>query len=280
MSEFWPGEGEPPSIVADRRGKVGIITLNRPDKLNAWTPPMGTLYFDTLEQMAADPHVVVILVHGAGRGFCAGADMSGLGNIASSGGKTPGRDPRGYLHTLSIGKPVVAAIHGPCYGVGLQQALCCDLRLAAVDAKLALPYAKRGLIAEVGVSWLLSRLIGSAQTMELLLSARRVLADEALELGLVNRVMPDEHFLDQCLAYCQELAEGSPQAMRTIKQQVYRDAMTTLPEAYAFSEACLKQALSGADFAEGIAAFKEQRQADFPGLPPELAKLDPWPGAQ
>lgn len=282
MSEFWPEEpGHEPPILTEVRDKVGIITLNRPASMNAWTPPMGTRYFNTLEQFAADPSVNVILVHGAGRAFCAGADMKGLSNIAASGGKTPGRDGRRYWYPLSIGKPIIAAIHGPCYTVGLQQALCCDLRFAARDAKIAAPYAKRGLIAEVGISWLLSRIVGVANAMEFLLSARTITGEEALQMGMVNKVFNADELFASSFDYCKSIAaENSPWSMRTIKQQLYHDLMLALDPAFLRSEEFLKQALSSADFAEGMAAFKEKRTPNFPPLSPELGKLDPWPESQ
>jgi enoyl-CoA hydratase/carnithine racemase len=279
VSQFWPDEsGAPPAILVEVREKVAVVTLNRPERLNAWTPAMGTLYFDTLDRLATDTAVNVILLHGAGRGFCAGADMQGLQNIAASGGRTPDRDPRGYLYPLSIGKPIVAALHGPCYTVGLQQALCCDVRFAARDVKIAAPYARRGLIAEVGISWQLSRIVGMPNTLDLLLSGRSVDGEEALRLGLVNRLFAADELLQRSFEYCTALAaECSPWAMRTIKQQVYRDLMNSLPAAYEQSEHWLKAALGGADFAEGIAAFRDKRPPEFSALSPQDARLDPWP---
>jgi enoyl-CoA hydratase/carnithine racemase len=280
MSEFWPDQaGQPPAILTEVRDKVGIVTLNRPASLNAWTPAMGTLYFNTLEQLAVDPKVNVILVHGAGRGFCAGADMKGLDNIAASGGQTPDRDHRQYWYPLSIGKPIIAAIHGPCYGVGFQQALCADLRFVARDARLSAPYAKRGLIAEIGTSWLLSRLIGTSHALDVLLSARVIDGEEAVAMRLANRVFEADVLFEKAFEYCAAMAaETSPWSLRTIKQQVYHDLMTTLQPAFDRSEAFLAQSLKGADFVEGIAAFREKRGAEFPPLPPHLGKLDPWPG--
>jgi enoyl-CoA hydratase/carnithine racemase len=279
MSEFWPEEpGQEPPILTEIRDKVAIVTLNRPASMNAWNPVMGTLYFNTLERLAVDPTVNVILVHGAGRGFCAGADLKGLSNIAASGGKTPGRDPRRYWYPLSIGKPIVAAIHGPCYTLGLQQALCCDLRFAARDVRFAAPYAKRGLVAEIGISWLLSRTIGVSNSMELLLSGRTINGEEALRLGLANRVYDADELFARTFEYCATVAaECSPWSMRTIKQQLYHDLMQSLDPAFLSSEYFLKQALTGADFAEGLAAFKEKRQPNFAPLAQELGKLDPWP---
>lgn len=279
MSEFWPGqEGDAPPILSEVRDKVGIVTLNRPASLNAWTPPMGTLYFNTLEQLALDPNVHVILVHGAGRGFCAGADMKGLDNIAASGGKTPDRDHRQYWYPMSIGKPIIAAIHGACYGVGFQQALCADIRFVARDARLSAPYAKRGLIAEIGTSWMLSRLIGTSHALDVLMSARVIDGEEAVTMRLANKAFDADVLFEKTFEYCAAMAaETSPWSLRTIKQQVYHDLMTTLQPAFDRSEAFLAESLKGTDFVEGIAAFREKRPVVFPPLPPHLAKLDPFP---
>ncbi len=280
MSEFWPEEsGENPSIIDEMHGRVAVVTLNRPDCLNAWTPAMGTRYFDTLDRLAADPAVHVILVRGAGRGFCAGADLKGLANIAASGGETPERDHRPYWHPMSIGKPVIAAIHGVCYTVGLQQALCCDVRFAARDARLSAPYAKRALVAETGIAWLLSRSMGMPRTLDFLYSGRVLSGEEALAANLVNQVCDEDGLFEAAMTYCQGIAaEGSPWALRAIKQQVYDSMMTTLAPALAQSEALLQQSLASADFAEGLRAFGEKRAPDFPGLKQELSHLDPWPG--
>jgi len=279
MSERERNESaEQPPVLTEIRDKVAIVTLNRPASLNAWNTAMRVLYFDTLEHLAADPAVNVILVQGAGRAFCAGADVKDLSNIAASGGKQPARDSRRYWYPLSIGKPIVAAIHGACYTIGLQQALCCDLRFAARDAKICAPYAKRGLIAEVGISWLLSRIVGVSSAMDLLLSGRTIDGDEALRLGLVNKVFDADELFARTFDYCKAIAaECSPWSMRTIKQQLYHDLMTSLDPAFLRSEELLKQALSGPDFVEGIAAFKDKRVPSFAALKPELGKLDPWP---
>ena len=281
MSQIWADESDhPPAILSDVREGVGIVTLNRPDKLNAWTPAMGTLYFDTLDAMALDPAVRVILVVGGGRGFCSGADMTGLSNIAASDGQMTGRDGRPYWHAMGIGKPIVAAIHGPCYGVGLQQAVCCDIRLAAHGARFCVPYVKRGLIAELALSWQLGRLIGVGRTADMLLSARVFSAEEALAIGLVNQLFVPDNLFDGAFAYCRTIAaENSPWAMRTVKQQIYQDLMTTsLTQPFERAEHLLREAVAGPDMKEGIAAFREKRPLDFPPLSTDLAKLDPWPG--
>ena len=258
---------------------MGIITLNRPTRLNAWTPAMGTLYFNTLDATAIDPAVRAILVLGAGRAFCAGADMAGLSNIAASGGQMTQRDGRPYWYAMGIGKPIIAAVHGACYGVGLQQALCCDIRLAARDAKFCVPYVKRGLIAELALSWQLTRLIGLGRTTDMLLSARVIGAEEALAIGLVSQLCDAGDVFDSAFAYCRTIAaENSPWAMRIVKQQIYHDLMSaSLTGPFERAELLLQEAVTGPDMREGIAAFCDKRPLDFPPLVPDLAKLDPWP---
>lgn len=273
-----PDEAEAPAVLSDLREGVGIVTLNRPDKLNAWNSAMGTLYFDTLDAMAADPAVRAILVLGAGRGFCSGADMSALGNLSAQGEITQ-RDGRPYWYAMGVGKPIVAAVHGACYGVGLQQALCCDVRFAAHGARFCVPYVKRGLIAELGLSWQLSRFIGVGRTTDMLLSARVVGAEEALAIGLVNQLAAPDDLFDRAFAYCRTIAaENSPWAMRTVKQQIYQDLMTaSMTKPFAEADRLLGEAVAGPDMKEGIAAFHEKRPLSFPPLAPDLARLDRWP---
>ena len=279
MSQIWADETDgPPAILSEVREGVGIVTLNRPDKLNAWTPAMGTLYFDTLDAMALDPAVRVILVVGAGRGFCAGADMTGLSNLAAKG-EMSGRDGRPYWHAMGIGKPIVAAIHGACYGVGLQQAVCCDIRFAAYGARFCVPYVKRGLIAELALSWQLNRLVGVGRTTDMMLSARVVDAEEALTIGLASQLFAPDDLFDAAFAYCRTIAaENSPWAMRVVKQQIYHDLMTaSLTGPFEKAEHLLREAVAGPDMKEGIAAFREKRPLNFAPLSPELSRLDPWP---
>lgn len=276
MSEIWSDNGaDGPSVLTELRDGVAIVTLNRPRRLNAWTVPMGTFYFDTLEQLANDGSVRAILVTGQGRAFCAGADTSGLANIAATGGSVAQTDRRPYWLPMSIGKPVVAAIRGPCYGVGFQQALCCDVRFVSDDVRFSTAYAKRGLIGEVGITWNLTRIVGAGVAMDFMISGRTIGAEEALRVGLANRVVANDDLLSEAFAYCKALAdECSPWSMRMIKQQVYTDLMAGLHVAYERSEVLLKQALASTDFAEGITAFREKRPVAFFPLSSDLAKID------
>jgi enoyl-CoA hydratase/carnithine racemase len=248
---------------------VALLTLNRPDRLNAWTAEMQRVYFDLLEEAAADDDVRVIVVTGAGRGFCAGADMDalqdiGAGNLESAAST---QDPRPQAFPLGIPKPVIAAINGPCAGIGLVQALMCDIRFAAADAKITTAFARRGLVAEHGISWMLPRLVGPARALDLLLSARVVLGEEAERLGLVNRALPRESVLDETLAYARDVAANcAPSSLAAMKQQVYEDLERGLTDAVERANALMVDSLQAPDFVEGVASFVERRPPRFAPL--------------
>jgi len=249
---------------------VALLTLNRPDRLNAWTAEMERAYFGLLDECAASDDVRVIVVTGAGRGFCAGADMKDLqqlgdGEVAQQNGALEERRPQTL--PLSIPKPILAAINGPCAGIGLVQALMCDVRFAAEGAKLTTAFARRGLIAEHGISWILPRLVGPARALDLLLSGRVVLAAEAAELGLVNRTFAPEKLLDEALAYARELAVNcSPASMATMKRQVYADLERPLSDALARADQLMLASFGAPDFVEGVASFVERREPRFAPL--------------
>jgi len=250
-------------------GGVAVITLNRPERLNAWTSEMERLYFGMLADCAASEQIRVIVVTGAGRGFCAGADMQQLQTLGQNGAAAPAaaeeRQPQSF--PLSIPKPIIAAINGACAGIGLVQALMCDLRFAAEDAKLTTAFARRGLVAEHGISWILPRLIGPARALDLLLSGRVVLGREAAELGLVNRALPAETLLEQTLAYAHELAaQCSPASMATMKRQVYADLDRPLRDALAGADELMLASFGAPDFVEGVASFVEHRDPAFAPL--------------
>jgi enoyl-CoA hydratase/carnithine racemase len=256
-------------VLFEVRDGVAMITFNRPDRLNAWIPELQTRYFDLLEQCAERDDVRAIILTGAGRGFCAGADMQALEQLAGGEGDgvTGVNDSRPVAYALSIPKPVIAAINGPCAGLGLVHAVMCDVRFAAVNAKLTTSFSRRGLVAEHGVSWMLPRLIGPAKALDLLLSGRVVLGREAAELGLVNRAVEDEQLMDETLAYARMLAtECSPSSMATIKRQVYGDFERTLAESVEQANELMAQSFTGSDFAEGVQSFMERRAPNFAPL--------------
>lgn len=248
---------------------VALLTLNRPDRLNAWVPEMQVAYFDLLEECAARDDVRSIVLTGAGRGFCAGADMQSLQGLSGGNGQpaSTAGDVRPVTFPLTIPKPIVAAINGPCAGLGLVFALMCDVRFAAVGAKITTAFVRRGLVAEHGISWMLPRLVGPARALDLLLSGRLLLGAEAAELGLVNRATADERVLDEALSYAGMLAaESSPASMAAIKQQVYADCERGLKEALAEANGLMAQSFSGHDFREGVQSFLERRPPRFAPL--------------
>jgi enoyl-CoA hydratase/carnithine racemase len=256
-------------VLMDVRDKVALLTLNRPERLNAWTAEMQTRYFDLLEECAEREDVRAIVVTGAGRGFCAGADMENLSAISSGEfARTSGaHDDRPVTFSLGIPKPVIAAINGPCAGLGLVIALMCDVRFAAESAKITTAFARRGLIAEHAISWMLPRLVGPARALDLLMSARIVLGPEAAALGLVNRSLADDAVLDEALAYARMLAtECSPASMAQMKRQVYADFERPLAESLEEANRLMFESFAGADFAEGVRSFTERRPPQFAAL--------------
>ncbi|HZU39549.1 MAG TPA: enoyl-CoA hydratase [Solirubrobacteraceae bacterium] len=261
-------------VLMEVRDQVAVITLNRPERLNAWTPALQTRYFDLLDECAAREDVRVIVVTGAGRGFCAGADMEALQSLMGDGGAGNGAgaeaaiapDARPVRHPLSIPKPVIAAINGPCAGIGLVLALMCDIRFAAASAKITTAFSRRGLVAEHGISWMLPRLIGPARALDLLFSSRVILGAEAAELGLVNRAL-DSDVLEFALEYARELArECSPASMATMKRQVYADFERPLPNAVDEANQLMGESFAKPDFAEGVQSFLERRSPSFAPL--------------
>jgi len=263
--------------------RVATITLNRPDKLNAWTALMESEVRSHMENAEQDDEVRVIVLTGAGRGFCAGADMSLLSAVAERGLDDRGREhvlhsegnrregvstdfQKRYSYFPAIGKPVIAAINGPVVGLGLVITLYCDLRLASDASRFSTTFARRGLIAEYGMAWMLPRIVGIANALDLLFSARTIDAAEALRMGLVNRVFPQETFLEKAQEYAQELASTvSPRSLRIIKRQVYEAMSQPLAEAFDISVREMMACFRTEDFKEGVAHFVQKRPAAFTG---------------
>jgi enoyl-CoA hydratase/carnithine racemase len=244
---------------------VALVTFNRPERLNAWTTEMEGAYFDLLADCGRREDVRAIVVTGAGRGFCAGADMEALQTIEREGRAQSSGRPQTF--PLSVPKPIIAAINGACAGVGLVQALMCDLRFASDDAKLTTAFARRGLIAEHGLSWILPRIVGSADALDLLLSGRVVLGQEAAAIGLVNRAVSPESVVDEALAYARDLAANcAPSSMATIKHQVYADLERSAADALQEADRLMAASHSSPDLAEGIESFLARRPPRFAAL--------------
>lgn len=267
--------------IADR---IATITLNRPDKLNAWTAIMEREVRSAIEEAERDENVRVIILTGAGRGFCAGADMSLLSSVVASGvdervrkqassSSTAGPADgvrtdfrKKYSYFPAVGKPVIAAINGPVVGLGLVIALYCDLRFASDAAKFSTAFARRGLIAEYGLAWILPHLVGHANALDLLFSARMVDSAEALRMGLVNQVLPHDVFLAKVNEYARDVAaNSSPRSTRIMKRQVYDAMFQNLEEAFDVAEREMLASLQCEDFKEGVAHFLEKRAPAFTG---------------
>ena len=278
-------------ILYDVDDPVATITLNRPDALNAWTDTMAGEVRDALGQAEHDQSVVGIVLTGAGRGFCAGADMKRLSSLSGAdgaGGEAPdasetpfadrstpkpgdeswGEDLRGtYTYLLSVPKPIVAAINGPVAGMGVPIALACDLRFMNEETVLTTSFAQRGLVAEWGLSWLLTRLVGPAHALDLLFSARRVGGTEAAQIGLVNRALPADEVLTSAQDYVRELARtSSPTSMAIMKRQVYSELHAGLGAAERNALELMRESFQRPDFAEGVASYLERRDPKFPRL--------------
>ena len=193
--------------------------------------------------------------------------LQGIGQSQGGGGAEGAAGGRPQYHTTTIPKPVIAAINGACAGIGLVQALMCDLRFAAKGAKFTTAFVRRGLIAEYGMSWIMPRLIGTSRTMDLLFSGRVILAEEAFEMGLINQVVEPEHLMDVTLEYAADLAiNSSPTSISVMKQQVYADQGRGIIEATDGAIELMKASLRRPDFKEGVASFLQKRPPAFAPL--------------
>jgi enoyl-CoA hydratase/carnithine racemase len=263
---------------------VATITLNRPNRLNAWTPIMEEEVRRAMDLAAKDDGVRVIILTGAGRGFCSGADMAALEDSSKRGVLTlteiktgtgsEGKDASSarpdfqtrHSYFLAVPKPIIAAINGPAAGLGLILTLYCDLRFASEKARFSTAFSRRGLIAEHGVSWMLPKVVGLSNAFDLLFSARVIDAQEALRMGLVDRMFPEEGLMAGVLTYANELATSvSPRSVGIIKRQVYEAQFQTLAEAVRIGDEEMSLSVQSEDFREGVAHFIEKRPPSFTG---------------
>lgn len=262
-----------PVLFEQRDSGVAVVTLNRPERMNAWGGGLAGAFYRCMDRAEADPEVRVIVVTGNGRAFCAGADMGDLdaiGGASESAGDTDVTQLVGERHpyfVTGVNKPIIAAINGACAGIGLTQALMCDIRFAAAGAKFTTAFARRGLIAEYGISWILPRLVGWGAALDLLLTGRTFYAEEALELGLVKEVVAPDELLARVLSYADDMSRNcAPSALAVIKRQVYDDALRDMVATSAQAEKLMHESMQRPDFIEGITAFFEKRPPNFPPL--------------
>jgi enoyl-CoA hydratase/carnithine racemase len=278
-----PAGGGPEAVtryaVEDR---VATVTLHRPERLNAWTAAMNAEYRAHLAAAADDPAVRVIVVTGAGRGFCAGAESEDLAGHAERGGyeswdgpsvATPGYGVRPEFdaelaYHFGIPKPVIAAVNGPAAGIGFALACYCDLRFVASGAKLTTAHGRLGLPCAFGLAWLLPKLVGLPRAMDLILSSRTFSAEEAGTMGLATEVVPTDRLLDRATDYAHRLAtEVSPASLAASKRQVYEAFHASAAESVRAAEALLDPMMAGPDYREGVAALREKRPPRFADPP-------------
>lgn len=262
---------------SERNDHVAIITMNRPDKLNALTKVMEAELRDAMEAADRDDTIRVVVLTGAGKGFCAGMDINELeilppGDIRAAQWMRPYDMNRRadyqsrYGYFPAMRKPVIAAINGAAAGLGLVFALYSDMRFASSRAAFSTAFARRGLIAEHGISWLLPRVVGPGHAADLLYSARKVTAQEALQMGLVDRLYEPESLMASTLAYADDLAENvSPRSIGVMKRQLWEQPFQTLAEATQLANAEMFESIQSEDFTEGVSHFIERRPARFTG---------------
>jgi len=268
-------------ILYDVEEPVAIIRFNRPAQLNAFTNLMGDELKHALAAAEKDERVVAIVLTGEGRGFCAGADLKGLKGMGEGNASAMGQgaadlaeaqpgDPTmegfqgPYAYMMAIRKPVIAAINGPAAGLGFAIPLFADMRFASDKAIFTTAFAQRGLIAEWGIGWNLPRLVGPAHALDLLLSARKIDAAEALRMGLVNQVLPHDELMPFVKKYVKHLADTvSPASMAIMKRQVWENLEKELAPALRESVDLMRQSFDRPDFKEGVQSFLEKRLPDF-----------------
>ena len=267
-------------IIYEVVDPVATITMNRPDRLNAFTARMLAEIRHALAEAEKDSRVVGIVLTGAGRGFCSGMDMDALDDI-SAGSRSasqdmseldanPGNPDMGpqfatmYDHLLGLRKPLVAAVNGAAAGMGMAYALLCDMRFVDKSAKFTTAFSQRGLVAEHAMSWVLPRLIGTSKALDLLWSSRKFDGVEAKELGIADRLCEPGESVNDAKAYLTELAQvASPTSLMIMKQQIYKHVDMPLGPAMEETFRLMNESLTREDFREGVRSFIERRAPRF-----------------
>ena len=252
-------------IVAEQRGRVGIITFNRPDTLNAMIPEMGLEVREQLKTWETDDSVGAIVLTGAGRAFCSGADISNFERQLSSSDGNSSRDADlWYLTLRAMSKPTIAAINGVAVGLGITCTLLCDIRLAAPDAKLSFRFVRLGLTPELGSTHTLPRLIGLQRANEVMLTGRFFTGHEARDMGMVLEVYPKDEVLDKAVELAQSIAEAPAWQLAETKRMLRDNSVAQDFEAIDRHEAgVFMRAMETPEHSEAIAAFREKRDPKF-----------------
>lgn len=260
------------TILFDKTDGLATITLNRPDRLNAWTPAMGAELLEAFRAADRDREVRVVVFTGAGRAFCSGADMDFFagqikagGGASAGGGGGPARVEEWPMLMQRMSKPTIAAINGYALGVGCTMTLLCDIRIAASEAKLGFLFSRMGVMAELGSTFLLPRLVGIGRACELMFTGKMYTADELERAGVVNHVVPGDQLLAKVSELAHEMMQCAPLSLMHTRQALYQ-GLTGSFEAQVRSEAfVLDHLYRSRDHAEAVAAFKEKRTPKFEG---------------
>ena len=265
-------------LLVDVADHVATVTLNRPDRLNAITATLTTSLRQAMTELGRDDAIRVIILTGAGRGFCAGADMALLQGLTQGAvlPNTMGNDSvdtvvgqelqQRYNFLMAVPKPVIACVNGAAAGIGFVLMLFADLRFPAIDATLTTGFAKRGLIAEHGSAFGLERLVGPGHAADLLLSSRKVSGAEAERIGLVNRALPPDELMPFTRRYALDIASScSPRSLRIIKQQIAALPLLSMAQHFTEADRLMHESLQTEDFKEGVAHFVEKRAPRFSG---------------
>ena len=259
-------------VLVEKRDGVGTVTMNRPEKLNAHTTQMGREIREAFRAFDADPEVGAIIFTGAGRAFCSGADVGGFRDRVEErergdGAAAPRPQPQIGFGDLVRGMntPVIAAINGVAVGMGFTMPLACDIRLAGESARLSAIFVKRGITPELGSSFNLPRLIGIGKAMEVVLTGKMIGGQEAVDLGLVNHVYPDDELLEKAHEMGRAIARNAPLAVQWSRQLLFQGMSSTLESQLLSESHILDRAFKTADHAESVQAFFEKREPSFKG---------------
>jgi enoyl-CoA hydratase/carnithine racemase len=256
------------AVTYDVDQHVALITLNRPEQMNAWNAAMATDLSEALTAANADDAVRAVVITGAGRAFCAGADLTRRGGAGAFAGREEGADPdqgrnKKNIHPYEINKPVIAAINGAAVGVGMTYPMLCDIRIVAEDAKMGFVFTRRGMIPELASHLLVQRVAGFSNAADVLMSGRIFLGKEAVELGIASVAVTKEAVLETAMEKAREYVNTAPVSVAITKKLIWQGLHTSMPEMLELESPFFTWVGNQADAAEGVMSFIEKRQPDW-----------------